>query len=209
MRRTAVLLTLLGMLGVLPHVSAAPREGPFHTVFETADASWFVREHGKPYMYVGGGYRSTNPSGGARTFGFADRIKCWEKRTKSFAVTICFGSIRAKKIPSEDLQFDPLLNETSVSFGKNRISWKGRGDYYPDAFPIADPEFGAIVYASVDRDARAKGKLLGLDLRTRGWKDWGYLSEGFFGGVITTEKGKVTYDEDGTVTFRMRFRRPL
>jgi hypothetical protein len=50
---------------------------------------------------------------------------------------------------------------------------------------------------------------MGLDLVSRGWKDWGYLSEGFFGGVITSENGKVTYNEDGTITYRMRFRHPL
>jgi hypothetical protein len=209
MRRTAVLLTALTSIAVLPHAQAAPRPGPVHTVFETADASWFERENGKPVMYVGGGYRSTNPLGGTRTFGFADKIRCWEKRTKRFAVTICFGSVRAHKIPSDSLRFDPLLQSTSISFGKNRISWEGRGDYYPDAFPFADPSFGALAYASVDRDARAKGKVMGLNLRSRGWMDWGYLSEGFFGGVITTKNGKVTYKEDGTIEYRMRFRHSL
>ena len=209
MRRTAVVLTILTMLGVLPHVAGAAPSGPIHTVFESADASWFVRENGKPVMYVGGAYRNTNPLGRTRTYGFADKIKCWEKRTKNFAITICFGSIRARKIASDQLQFDPLLEQTSVSFGKNRIAWQGRGDYYADAFPFADPSFGAIAYASVDRDARAKGKVMGLNLKSRGWMDWGYLSEGFVGGVITTRNGKVIHNDDGTVTYRMRFRRPL
>ena len=209
MRRTAVLLTVLSTLGVLPHVSAAPPEGPFQSVFEIADASWFLREGGKPFMIVAGAYRSTDPAGGARTYAFADRIKCWEKRTKRFGITFCFGSIRARKIAAESLDFDPLLNETSLSFGKNRISWEGRGDYTPDVFPIADTEFGAAAYASIDRAARAEGKVLGLDLRTRGWKDWGYLSEGFFGGVLTTKNGKVVYEDDGTITYKMRFRRAL
>ena len=209
MRRTAVLLTILTMLGVLPHVAGAAEQGPIHNVYEAADASWFIRENGKPFMYVGGAYRNTNPAGRTRTFGFADRIKCWEKRTKRFGVTICFGSIRARRIASERFDFDPLLQQTSVSFGKNRIKWTGRGDYSPDAFPFADPSFGAVAYASVDREARAKATLMGLDLRSRGWMDWGYLSEGFFGGVITTKNGKVVYNDDGTITYRMKFRRPL
>ncbi|MGH2755123.1 MAG: hypothetical protein ACRDLB_11905 [Actinomycetota bacterium] len=209
MRRTAALLALAIGTGVLPHAAAAQQPGVIHTVFEIADASWFVREHGRPFMYVGGGYRSTDPLGRTRTMAFADKIKCWEKKTKNFGLTICFGAVRATKIPSEDLQFDPLLNETTVSFGRNRISWKGRGDYSPDAFPFADPNFGALAYASVDREARARGKLLGLNLQSRGWKDWGYLSEGFFGGVINRKSGRVTYEDDGTITYRIRFRRPL
>jgi hypothetical protein len=209
MRRTTVFLTVLTLIGAgAPQATGAPDTGPIHTAFEFADASWFVREEGKPFMYIGGGYRNTDPLGRTRTYGFAGKIKCWEKRTKHFGITICFGGVRPKKIDADLLQFDPLLDETSISFGKTQISWKGRGDYSPDVWPIADPDFGAAVYASLDRDARAKGKVLGLNLKTRGWKDWGYLSEGIFGGVIT-KNGKVVFNDDGTLTYRMKFRTPL
>ena len=210
MRRTAVFLTVLTLLGsAVQPTAATPASGPVHTAFEFADASWFVRENGKPFMYIGGGYRNTDPLGGTRTYGFAGKIKCWEKKTKSFGITICFGAVRPKKIDADLLRFDPLLNDTSVSFGKNRISWKGRGDYAPDVWPVADPNFGAAAYASLDREARAKGRILGLNMRTRGWKDWGYLSEGLFGGVITTKNGKIVFNDDGTLSFRMKFRTPL
>ena len=209
MRRVAAILTSLIALGAFQNVAAAePTDGPFHSLFESADASWFVREQGKPYMYVGGAYRTTDATGGVHAYGFASRIKCWEKRTKHFGITICFGSVRGRKIASEKFTFDPLLNDTSVSFDGNKIAWQGRGDYYPDAYPIADAGFGAMVYGSLDREARAKGKIMGMDFTTKGWKDWGYLSEGVFGGVITTERGTVRYSDDGTVTYRLRFRTP-
>ena len=155
-------------------------------------------------------YRNTDPSGGAKTYGFADKHQVLGEEDEEVRDNdLLRNGSHTKKIGAGRLDFDPLLNETSVSFGKNRIKWQGRGDYYPDALPIADPEFGAAVYASLDREARAKGKVLGLNLRSRSWKDWGYLSEGVFGGVLTTKHGKVTYNDDGTITYRLKFRHAL
>jgi hypothetical protein len=209
MRRTAGALVALTMLSVVPSVAAAPSEGSFQNVFELATASWFERVDGQPVVYVAGAVRNTNPAGRTRTEGFADKLKCWEKRTKSFAVTICYGRIRSQKIAPDRLEFDPVLNETRVSFDGNQITWTGRGEHYLDYWPVADPAFGAMAEASLNREARAEGRVLGLDLSSRGWKDWGILSEGAFAGVITTKNGKVTYADDGTITFRLRFRRAL
>ena len=209
MRRTAVTLAVLAVLMVFPNPAAAPSEGPVYDIFEIADASWFVRENGKPALYVGGATRTTDPAGRTRTYGFADKLKCWEKRTRTFAVTICFGTVRPQKMPSDRFEFDPLLDQTTVSFEGNRMTFTGRGQHEPDFWPAADPNFGAIFEASLNREARVDGRVLGLEMKTRGWKDWGYLSEGAFGGVITAENRKVTYNSDGTITFRMKVRQPL
>jgi hypothetical protein len=161
-------------------------------------------------MYFAGAARfATESTQGFKTVAFVDKSKCAVAKTKNVKVIACSGSARAKRIEESKFQFDPAMSETRVDFDGNHVRWVGQDLPQPWAFPIADPAFGALVFGSVDRWAIASGRVLGQRFKGKKWSDFGYLSQGVFGGVlIYAPSAEITMDEEGRVHYRVRIEVP-
>lgn len=211
---TGVLMMLAG--GVARAATALPQaadRGPgivaVTDLFQTADASWMVHEHGNTYMYFGGAYRSIDVDK-SHSYGYAGRTKCVVVTRKHFKVTVCVGSAPTHKIPDQTFAFDPALQSASVAFKKdgerNKVHWTGNAPPYPDAFPDAGT-WGAVALADVSADARATGHVKGRDFTHPG--GFSFLDEGAIAFVLVhkSDRGTIRFHFDGNrIVYRAVFR---
>lgn len=182
--------------------------GPFGSVFQAADAVWTRKEAKGTFMYLAVGLHHTNLANQrTKTLAFIDRSKCVVAKTEDIKVTVCAGSARGRKVSSERFGFDPLMSEATLRFQGNKVKWRAEDLPEPWAFPAADPSWGAIAFASVDRWATASGTVLGRRFKETRWSDWGSLSQGAFAGVILNggPNARIWYDEkDDRIHYRFR-----
>lgn len=179
----------------------------FGNVYQSADAAWIRKEDKGTFMYLAVGLNHTNlVNQRARTLLFFDRSKCAVAKTKDLKVTVCSGSARGKKVSPDKFVFDPLMSEATLRHRGNKVNWHAEDPPEPWAYPIADPSFGAIGFASVDRWATASGKVLGKRFKKTKWSDWGFLSQGGYGGVLlNAPSARVWLDDADRLHYRFRF----
>lgn len=205
MRRLPAVATLLGMVLLVPGIPARANvtETPsaYGEVSRFALASDNLRIGGKLYMYVAGGYEGVSADGEQYSKGFATRGRCYEFKKKHFKITVCMASSRAKNVPEGAFGVDPALRDAHLSIkgadGATKLRWTGRGVPSPDAWPAADPEFGAFAYAHVYRAARPRGTILGRRLDFRGFDAWSFLDEGADALVINHARATLRRTSDG------------
>ena len=213
MRRTlaaaaAAAAALISMLpGAAPagaRVLSAP--GVYGGVGHAALAIDNLRIGKQLYMYAAGGFGGLTAEGKTYQRGFATRGKCFEFKKKHFKVTICMASGHSQKIGQDDFTFDPALQAAQLSMkgseGRTNVEWTGRGKPSPEPGIAADPEFGALVDASVYRGARAHGTILGRRLAFKGFDAWSFLEEGADVFVINHARVQLWHSADGLVHVR-------
>jgi hypothetical protein len=203
---------MLTLTTLLPQGAVAePMPGAFSSVYRSGDAVWLRKEHGDTFMYFAGATHSINlMNQKMATFAFADRSKCAVAETKHLKVIACSGSGHAKKIDPSHFEFDPLMETARLDYEDAHVRWMAKQDIQPDAWPYADPSFGAFASASVSRYSRATGRLLGTDIEGHSWMDMAFLGEGMYAFAwITTPVGRYRVDPaTNTVHYRFRFEIP-
>ena len=208
-QRTALgagILVLSMVFTPLAATAEQPAPGLYGSVYQAADGMWLNRENGDTYMYFAGAVRFANlATQKLKTIAFADKSKCAVAKTKNLKVIACSGSARATRIDDSQFAFDPAMSDTRVDFKSNHVKWEGQDVPEPSVYPFADPSFGALAFASVDRWAIASGRVLGTKFKANN-SDIGFLSQGLYAGVLlSAPAAEITMDENGVVHYRFRF----
>ncbi len=204
---------LLALTTFFPQGAVAERRGPvvYSSAYQSADAIWLRKEAGDTYMYFAGAVHTTSATTQkSRTLAWADRSKCAVAKTKHSTAIACSGFSRSTRIHPDNFEFDPLMESAHLDFGKAHISWKAQEEPDPSLWHFADPSFGALAWASVDRWSKASGEVLGTKMTGRHWTDMGFMSEGAYALVwLVTPTGRYWVDPDtGRVHYKFRFEIP-
>ncbi|MGH2736196.1 MAG: hypothetical protein ACRDKZ_11490 [Actinomycetota bacterium] len=208
-------LLVLGLAAtlLLAATPAWPTDEPGVFVQASRDAgAHFLRlsgDHGEYFFVIGAHVVSSR---GARTYAVLGRGKCEKFRGKHMTVIFCSASGRARTIPEEAFEIDPLLERASLrvkSQGRrHRMSWSATSPApFPDASAYPSQDF-SYAYAAAYRDARAKGSLFGRTVKTRRL-DFAWMSEGADAFVFAGDREARRWVEtrpDGTKIVHSRLR---
>lgn len=213
-KRFVGILTAVVAMGMSMPASIAIADdvapGAFAGVFRTADIAAIRKIDGDTYMFFAGAshFRSSKHLRQI-TAAWADKSKCAVAETKNLKVIACSGRARVQKIAKQRFVMDPLMDEASLRFDGNKIRWKGQDLAEPQVFPFADPAFGVFAYSSLDRWARASGRILGTEIKGGRWSDFAYMSQGTYAFLsVSTPFGSYHVGRDGLLHYRFRFEIP-
>jgi hypothetical protein len=211
MSKIGVIATLaLGAL-LMPLVAhAAPKDPKAHAALsQLAYATNIVHMKGADYMVLAGGQRVTRPDGTSRTTAYAQHSKCATLRRRHFKIIACATFVRPHKVASGAFEFDPLLESARLRLAergeRTNVRWVGRHIPSPDAWPGADPQYGAGVYADVYRDARARGRISGIAYKPGRLGSFAIFDEGAFADVYRARGVRITRLDNGALRVRARY----
>lgn len=195
----AIAITML-VLG-----SAAPSSAQVFPVVgggQLALASWLVREKGDLMLYFALAQRSVD-DGGVVTFAAVGKGKCRKFKGDDFTMMMCSASGPGRDLPLDAFEFDPLLSSARLRFkiagSTQTVAWRGEGRIPSLGAGAGAGDLGVIAGASLDREARANGRVLGRKVSAK-QSDFSFLAQGAGAGAF------VFVAEDGTVHLERTFR---
>jgi hypothetical protein len=214
MRRICLLACVALLTGMAPagaHVlPKEPKAGGSLTQF--AYASNIVRIKGADYMILAGATRVTKPTGAVKTTAYAQRSKCATLERKRIKVIACATFVFPHKVPARTFEFDPLMESAGLRLPNGgrptELTWKGLGTPSPDAAPGADPQYGAFAYAELYRNARADGRLLGVQYHGRHFGAFAILNEGVGADAYQSRGLRIERLPGGALKVRAVYRLP-
>jgi hypothetical protein len=199
---------LVQPVGAAPAAAKDPKA--FAGLTQFAYATNIVHIRGDDYMVLAGAERVTRADGTTRTTAYAQRSRCATLERKHFKVIACATFVFPHKVPAGAFDFDPLLDSARLRLseraGQTNVRWAGRGLPSPDAWPGADPQYGAGVYADVYRDARARGRILVLAYNARRLGSFAIFDEGAFAEAYQVRGARITRMDDGALKVRARYK---
>jgi len=188
---------------------AAAGPGVYAGAEQMADASWIVGKGLHPDFYFAIGIRMLDEAG-LVTVGAVGKGECNVQKEESFTTIMCSGMGRAKEIPAEDFQLDPLLESGSlrvqVSGFRHTVSWTGRGRAPAASGGVQSSGDYADAWAGVFRDAKAKGRVFGKKVSSGPRDLMGFLAHGAGAGVYNDYR-ETTFLDGGRVRYEVTFRR--
>ncbi len=188
---------------------AAADPGAYAGAEQWADGSWIVGKGPRPAFCFAIGIR-TLAEDGLNTIGAVGKGSCEIEKGKNWTMISCMGRGRAKEIPMEDFQMDPLLESASLqvrlSGYRHKIGWVGRGRAPMASGGVQASEGYATAAADVFRLARAAGRVFGRKLSSGGRDLFAFLMAGAGAGVFTDYR-EITFLDGGRVRYEVAFRR--